>query len=83
MMPAHILKIRKEFADAKLAGLKPWEIREARYRKFSVGDIVYYEVVGEPDHPLSKTKRYRIDYVYDGPIGLIPGYVVFTDREVA
>lgn len=79
-MRAHVLKIRKEFADAKLAGLKPWEIRSTEDRNFRVGDIVIYEVLGDPEHPLNE-KEYTITFIYDGAIGLINNYCIFTDKE--
>ena len=47
----HELKIQKQWADAKLAGEKPFEIRK-NDRGFQKGDIVRYRVVdpktGEP-----------------------------------
>lgn len=79
-MRAHVLKIRKEFADAKLAGLKPWEIRSTEDRNFRVGDIVIYEVLGDPEHPLNE-KPYTITFIYDGAIGLRENYCIFTDKE--
>ena len=47
----HELKIQKQWADAKLAGEKPFEIRR-NDRGFQKGDIVRYNVIdpktGEP-----------------------------------
>lgn len=47
----HELKIQKQWADAKLAGEKPFEIRR-NDRGFQKGDIVRYKVIdpktGEP-----------------------------------
>lgn len=77
-MIVHALKIRKEFADAKLAGLKPWEIRSTEDREFHVGDIVIYEVLGDREHPLNG-KSYTITFIYDGSIGLRENYVIFTE----
>ena len=76
----HLLKIRKEFADAKLAGLKPWEIRSTEDRTFRVGDVVVYEVLDDPEHPLNE-KEYTITFIYDGAIGLTNNYCIFTDKE--
>ena len=80
MKRKHLLKIRKEFADAKIAGVKPWEIRSTEDRKFHVGDIVIYKVLGEPEHPLNE-KLYTITFIYDVAMGLMENYCIFTDKE--
>lgn len=82
-MSAHILKISKEYADAKLAGIKPFEIRK-NDRGFAVGDTVEYAVVDEDGavilgHRLNGAV-FIIDYITD--YAQKDGYVVFTDRLI-
>lgn len=75
----HELKIQKQWADAKLAGEKPFEIRR-NDRGFQKGDTVRYKVVdpktGEPwvdnsirmddrAEGLCETGAVGIQYVYD------------------
>lgn len=76
----HLLKIRKEFADAKIAGLKSWEIRSTADRTFHVGDIVVYKVLDDDTHPLNG-KEHVITFIYEGDIGLAENYCIFTDKE--
>lgn len=80
----HTLKIQRQWADAKLAGEKPFEIR-INDRGFQKGDIVQYTVVdpktGLPvdgSHPLEKM-QFQITYVTEGRDGLEKGYCVFAD----
>lgn len=80
VMKLHGLKIKKEFALAKLAMLKPFEIRK-NDRGFEVGDFVKYSCPedSELDEKLSN-KLFVILYVtnYEQK----DGYVVFSDLEL-
>lgn len=91
----HELKIRKQWADAKLAGEKPFEIR-INDRGFQKGDIVRYKVIdpktNEPwraddsgtlaaVHPLERCD-FLITYVIEGKEGLERGYCVYADQPV-
>jgi hypothetical protein len=40
-MKIHNLKIKKEYLDAILSGLKTWEIRDHTNRDFNVGDQLF------------------------------------------
>lgn len=87
----HELKIQKQWADAKLAGEKPFEIR-VNDRGFQKGDTVRYTVVdpktcagwrdeaGEP-HPLERCD-FVITYVMQGFAGIGNGYCVYADQPV-
>lgn len=79
-MKLHCLKIKTEYANAKLRGDKPFEIR-LNDRDFNVGDLVQYTCIDSPivDEKISK-KLYYITYVTN--FGQKDGYVVFGDREV-
>ena len=91
----HELKIQKQWADAKLAGEKPFEIR-INDRGFQKGDIVRYKVIdpktGEPwrkddsgalasVHPLELCD-FVITYVMQGFAGVESGFCVFADQPV-
>lgn len=82
MTDFHVLKLRREYAAAVLAGSKTFEVREKRDRDFKVGDIVQFVVV-EPDDKTSVTTAlnrclFRIRYVLNDFCGLAPGYVAFS-----
>ena len=94
----HELKIRKQWADAKFAGEKPFEIR-VNDRGFQKGDVVRYKVIdpktGEPyrvpaaevtfgGDNLHPLERcdFIITYVIEGKDGLERGYCVFADTPV-
>lgn len=79
-MKLHNLKIKAEYAKAKLKGLKPFEIR-LNDRDFKVGDIIKYTCPDDvvTDRNLS-VLLYEIVYITD--YKQKKGYVVFTDREV-
>lgn len=86
----HELKIQKQWADAKLAGEKPFEIRR-NDRGFQKGDVVNYRVIdpktgesyagADGPHPLEKLS-FRVTYVREGADGLEHGYCVFADCPV-
>lgn len=82
---AHTLKIMKCYADAKVNGDKPFEIRYNEDRGFQKGDIVYYQALN-PDGSVDyghtiNNKMYKITYV--SAYKQREGYVVFADKEVA
>lgn len=75
------LKILQEYADAKVKGLKPFEIRK-NDRNYEVGDLIRYTVIDNEgkgiDHKLSETLweiLYITDYLQK------KGYVVFSDKD--
>jgi hypothetical protein len=82
----HELKIEKQWADAKLSGEKPFEVR-INDRGFQKGDTVHYRVVDPKtheavEHNLSSCD-FLITYVKEGAEhGLQPGYCVFADQPV-
>lgn len=94
----HELKIQKQWADAKLAGEKPFEIRR-NDRGFQKGDIVHYTVIdpkteepwrqpasGVPFHPDGchplEICDFVITYVREGADGLEKGYCVYADQPM-
>lgn len=79
-MKLHNLKIKAEYANAKLKGLKPFEIR-LNDRDFQVGDIIKYHCIDSHivDGNIS-VLLYEIVYITD--YEQKDGYIVFTDREV-
>ena len=85
MNKLHDIKILKEYFDAKLAGLKPWEIRKDD-RGYEVGDwLRLREIVPVPDSkPVMHqyTGRVLITevlYIHRG-MGLQDGYIVMSER---
>lgn len=79
-MTLHYLKIKAEYANAKLKGDKPFEIR-LNDRNFHVGDVIRYTCIDSPivDEKISE-KLYYITYITN--FEQKDGYVVFGDREV-
>lgn len=79
-MKLHNLKIKAEYASAKLRGDKPFEIR-LNDRDFQVGDVVNYTCIDSSffNEKISK-KLYYITYITN--FEQKDGYVVFGDREV-
>lgn len=75
----HELKIRKEFADSIITGLKTFEVRE-NDRGFNAGDRVRFKAVDDCgvaiEHPINRD-AYEITYVLSG-WGIESGYVVFS-----
>jgi hypothetical protein len=78
-MMHHNLKIDPEFMTAKLAGLKPWEIRSEEDRRFGPGDTVtFQEYDQETSSYTGRTHGPRgIIYVHR-PKSAAPGYAIFT-----
>ena len=88
MRQIHNIKILKQYADAKLFGDKPWEIR-INDRNYQKGDLVCYQAVEQngtgyvstiDSHPINE-KVYEILYVYSGD-GLEKGIVIFSDKDI-
>lgn len=78
-MKLHNLKIKSEYAIAKLSGDKPFEIR-FNDRDFKVGDLIRYTCTDNKivDEEISK-KLYCIAYITD--YEQKDGYIVFCDKE--
>ena len=76
-MKHHELKIDKCYADAKLYGEKPWESR-VNDRDFKVGDLVSYNVNGDPDHPLNDM-LFQISYA----IQVDEKNCIFSERYIS
>lgn len=82
VMPVHVLKIRRTYADAKLLGKKPFEIRK-NDRDFRVGDRVRYRVVDERGKRIGHTLErftFEIIYVLRAADGLEKDYVIYGER---
>lgn len=79
-MTLHYLKIKAEYANAKLKGDKPFEIR-LNDRNFHVGDVIRYTCIDSQivDEKI-REKLYYITYITN--FEQKDGYVVFGDREV-
>ena len=79
-MKLHNLKIKAEYANAKLRGDKPFEIR-LNDRDFKIGDLIRYTCTDSKivDEEISK-KLYCIAYITD--YEQKDGYIVFCDKEV-
>lgn len=79
-MKLHYLKIKAEYANAKLKGDKLFEIR-LNDREFRVGDVIKYTCIDSQivDEQISK-KLYYITYITD--FEQKDGYVVFGERQV-
>ena len=79
-MTLHYLKIKAEYAKAKLKGDKPFE-RRLNDRNFHVGDVIRYTCIDSQivDEKI-REKLYYITYITN--FEQKDGYVVFGDREV-
>lgn len=79
-MKLHNLKIKAEYASAKLRGDKPFEIR-LNDRDFKVGDIVNYTCIDSSifNKKISK-KLYYITYITN--FEQKDGYVVFGEKAL-
>ena len=79
-MRLHELKIKAEYANAKLKGIKPFEIR-LNDRNYQVGDIIRYTCIDSPYvNDKLKDKLYHIVYITD--YMQLKDYIVFCDLEV-
>ena len=80
-MKKHCLKIKAEYAKAKLEGKKPFEIRIDDGRDFAVGDLVEYQV--PDDEKLNQEIRGKVFVItYVTRFEQKPGYVVFGEKKV-
>ena len=79
-MKTHELKIKKEYADFVLNGIKTFEIRK-NDRDYQVGDLVKFKVI---DGDLEMPDVYLITYVLKGvpQYGLSDDYVVFSIKKI-
>lgn len=79
-MTLHYLKIKAEYANAKLKGDKPFEIR-LNDRNFHMGDVIRYTCIDSQivDEKI-REKLYYITYITN--FEQKDGYVVFGDKEV-
>lgn len=79
-MKLHNLKIKAEYANEKLKGNKPFEIR-LNDRGFKIGDVIKYSCIDSQivDEKI-RNKLYYIAYItnYEQK----EGYIVFCDKEV-
>lgn len=79
-MKLHNLKIKAEYANAKLKGDKPFEIR-LNDRDYKVGDIIKYTCIdSQVVNEKIEKKLYYIAYITD--YEQKDGYIVFCDKEV-
>ncbi len=79
----HTLKLGRQFYEAKLKGLKPWELRNTLDRTFRVGDRVRFIEVegGEPTG--RETSTTSIQWVLEGGPTLLPeGLCIFTHEDI-
>lgn len=79
-MAHHVLKIKKEFMQAKVIGDKPFEIRR-NDRGYQKGDIITY--TNDYDSPALRMEYegvYEITYVT--AFAQQPNWVVFGDRKI-
>lgn len=79
-MKLHNLKIKAEYANAKLNGSKMFEIR-LNDRDYKIGDTVKYTCIDSPivNDRISE-KLYYITFITD--YEQKEGYVVFGEKEV-
>lgn len=79
-MTTHELKIKKEYAEFVLSGVKTFEIRK-NDRDYQVGDLVKFNVI---DGDLEMPGFYLITYVLKGvpQYGLSDDYVVFSIKKL-
>ena len=79
----HKIKILKKYADAKIEGIKPFEIRK-NDRKYKVNDQIMYTAIDSEtgkkiEHEINK-KVYEIVYITN--FMQIENYIVFSDKEL-
>lgn len=83
MQDYHEIKLRIEFCDAVLNGIKSFEIRK-NDRGYQTGDLIRFIPVDETiltvPHPISK-EVFRIMYVLNG-LGLQDGYIALAIEKV-
>jgi len=82
MVKLHTLKIKPEFIEDKLSGMKQFEIRK-NDRNFEVGDIIKYIADGEVnsiERAMLENKIYEIIYITD--YEQKDGYIVFGEMRL-
>lgn len=73
------LKILKEYADAKVKGLKHFEIRK-NDREYKVGDLIRYIVIDEYGKEINHILNYTLwQIIYITNYQQKKGYIVFSD----
>ncbi len=76
----HVLELQREYAQAKINGIKPFEIR-INDRDFKVDDFVKYIIPNDDIlNKIFEDRLYRIEYITH--YKQMPGYIVFTDRFI-
>lgn len=75
-MTTHKIRIDRKYADDIMFKGKNFEVRY-NDRNYKVGDCLQFHVNDNQGHGIEK-RSYRIDYIYDGSIGLQLGYVVLA-----
>lgn len=81
----HHLKIKKVYADAICAGVKPFEVRREDDKHFDVGDVITFEVIDRIEHHDIEKRSYFVPYVLrheDFPEGVPEGYCIFTISQL-
>lgn len=81
----HELDILEESADAVCSGRKTFEVRSEAKRRFEVGDMIDFRVIGRDDEPIPEhalnRRSYRVTYVLRG-WGLKQGFAAIAIRPV-
>lgn len=76
----HHLKIQKKFLNPILSGKKRFEVRkDDRTPRFSVGDTLLLEEIGDNQEKSGRTARALVDYIYRGEL-CRPGYCIMSIR---
>lgn len=83
-MTQHYLKIRPEYHDAILNGIKTHEIRK-NDRNFRVGDSIKFDVIKEGGKIHHAPERYTITHILTSeefPDGIKEGYAILSIKRV-
>lgn len=76
----HHLKIQKKFFNPILSGKKRFEVRkDDRTPRFSVGDTLLLEEIGDNQEKSGRTAKVLVDYIYRGEL-CRPGYCIMSIR---
>jgi hypothetical protein len=75
----HKKKILEKYANAKLTGKKPWEIRKNDCN-YQVDDWIKFTVIdNETKEPTGRTYSSKIKYIFEGgEYGLEKGFCIMT-----
>lgn len=83
-MRVHKLKIKKEYADANIAGVKRWECRK-NDRGYKVGDLVKFVCVDDKgehiQHEINEN-IYYIKYILENFVGLAKDYIIISIDKI-